>query len=585
MAMYLQKDGIKTELSYKEGQNVLEVLREHGIEITAPCGGGGRCGKCRIIAQNAGELSENEKAILSKTDVENGVRLACCVKASDGIVISPEGGQGEARILVDGNLGQLKLDPSVRVRHLYMEAPTAHDQRPDTQRVFDTLSVKVPFSKMNALPGALREGGFDLYVTDFAGEMMELCKDEPEALGAAIDIGTTTVAAYLYDLKSGERIGVGASLNAQRTFGADVITRSDAASTDEGKAQLPKLIREQVVSMVSDICIKNGKSINSVRHITIVGNTIMAHLFLGLPTENITKAPFIPVNCEEVTVNASELSMRLENCKVTVLPCVAGYVGADTVAAVIACNMDKTEDITLLIDIGTNGEIVLGKKGNMICCSAAAGPAFEGAHIECGMGGVEGAISKVWLKDGEVKFKTIGDVSPKGLCGSGLVDACALLIREGVVDETGYMDEESELISENDEGDPVFMIGGGVYLSQKDIRQIQLAKGAIMAGVMSLVKEYGCDVSDIKRICLAGGFGNYISVDSACDIGLLPAKKRDVIGPVGNAAGVGALIALMDKTALEDAGSAALSMRYIELSTYPAFQDLFVENMLFEAEE
>jgi len=323
---------------------------------------------------------------------------------------------------------------------------------------------------------------------------------------------------------------------------------------------------------------------------TLVGNTIMMHLFAGLTTQYITVLPFTPVYTKGFSLKAGQAGLAIHpEASVELLPCVAGYVGADTVAAVLASDLHEREELCLLVDIGTNGEIVLGNREGILCCSAAAGPAFEGAHIRHGMGGVAGAISHVRLEHGQVYCETIGNVPAVGICGSGLVDAIAQLLTCGAMDMMGAFDEESapewaERFTEVDGKTALRLTDGEppIVLCQKDLREVQLAKGAIAAGIEVLLAERGVAVEDVKHLYLAGGFGNFIDHDSACAIGLLPMGLRNVIHSIGNAAGAGAKMALMDEGLLYKAQEVAHKMRYIELSSRADFQNYFVEKMLFE---
>jgi uncharacterized 2Fe-2S/4Fe-4S cluster protein (DUF4445 family) len=306
-----------------------------------------------------------------------------------------------------------------------------------------------------------------------------------------------------------------------------------------------------------------------IRHVALVGNTIMMHLAAELSVRYIATLPFVPVYAATRNVEAKKLGLSYENAVVTLGPCVAGYVGADTVAAVVACGLDAPGEAALMIDIGTNGEIALRVGDRMWCCSAAAGPAFEGAHIRCGSGAVDGAIDSVKIVDGAPVVTTIGGKKAASICGSGIVDAVAELLREEIVDETGRMEED-------------FPLADGVFICQKDIREVQLAKAAIAAGIGVLADAAGIEISDIKKLYLAGGFGNYIDKKSACEIGLLPIELLDRIEPVGNAAGTGARMMIADRSALVRAEEVRRRMKYIELSASADFQERFADSMLFE---
>jgi len=339
------------------------------------------------------------------------------------------------------------------------------------------------------------------------------------------------------------------------------------------------------------MCEARGLELARVRHVLCVGNPIMQHLMLGLPVDAIAVMPFAPVFSKEYTLPAAEAGLgSLPGAMLTMAPLIAGYVGGDTLAAALACDMDQYDGVALLIDIGTNGEIMLGGKGEMLCCSTAAGPALEGAHIRCGTGGVAGAIDHVKLSDG-VEYTTIGSAPAIGLCGSGLVDCVAGLLETGALDEAGRLDADAfpeplkAHIGQIDGKCALRLTGTGdegVVLTQRDIREVQLAKAAIAAGIEVLMRELGIGFGDISRLYLAGGFGNYMDVGSACRIGLLPTELRGVVAPIGNAAGVGAQRLLRNRDNARRVEALRKRTRSVELSQNPDFQDLFIERMMFE---
>ncbi|MBE5765825.1 MAG: DUF4445 domain-containing protein [Clostridiales bacterium] len=364
-----------------------------------------------------------------------------------------------------------------------------------------------------------------------------------EGKGFAIDVGTTTVAVYEVDLATGKILSTHSAMNPQRRFGADVISR--IKSSLEG-SDLTTPIRESLGEIAKDASAW-----------TVVGNPAMMQLLCGLSVEGISRAPFTPAYTEAICKNGAYVA-----------PLISGFVGADAVAAGIYADMDMPGGTRLLLDVGTNGEMLLSHNGKIGACAAAAGPAFEGAHIEYGMGGTEGAIRKArLLEDGTWELETIGNTAPRGICGSGLIDIAAELVRAEIIDETGRMDED-------------VLIADGVYLTRKDVREIQLAKAAIAAGIELLAKEMGA--KQIETVYLAGGFGSHIDPESALAIGLLPASICKNIVPIGNAAGMGAVEMLLSSSARERAEALARETQYIELSEMKEFQDSFVENMLFE---
>jgi uncharacterized 2Fe-2S/4Fe-4S cluster protein (DUF4445 family) len=416
------------------------------------------------------------------------------------------------------------------------------------------------------------------------------CGSEPlavrkpgEALyGIAFDIGTTTIAAYLADLNSGEELASASMLNPQTTYGADVIMRTKY-SVEHGSGELTRVIRGALNELARELLTHVKGSGESAALVTVVGNTCMHHLFAGVSPESLAYAPYTATITEALTLNAREYGFTglMPGAKLLLFPNIAGFVGADTVGAALAAEMDKAEVLTLLIDIGTNGEMVLGDKTRLVTCSTAAGPAFEGAAISCGMRGAEGAIDHVTLEITDVSepsvkitLTTIGDenTEPKGICGSGLIDLLSELVRTGIVDDSGkFASGASEFC----------VYGESVSLSQKDIRELQLAKGAMAAGIEMMCAKLGVSDSDIKRVLIAGAFGSYMRPESACGIGLIPPALLPVVSAIGNAAGQGAKFALLSQAEFERAAVLAGKMQYLELAADPAFNDIFVDHLGF----
>ena len=377
----------------------------------------------------------------------------------------------------------------------------------------------------------------------------------------AIDIGTTTVVAYLLSGITGKVVTSASTVNPQGQFGADVISRIQHA-LDGGAEELSQCIRGALQELADRVCRRAGIAPGEIGTTAIVGNTAMHHLLLQIDPRPLITPPYMPAVFE-----------ALEKGNARILPNIAGFVGGDTVGCMVATRFDQKEDLTLLIDIGTNGEMVLGNKNRRIACSTAAGPAFEGAKISCGMRGAEGAVDHVTYEKGEIRWHTIGDAAPKGLCGSGLLDLVAVLLDAGIVDESGYMEDSAYTLCEN------------VTLTQKDVREVQLAKAAIRAGIELLCRQLGVEVSDIKQVCLAGAFGNYMKPASACRIGMIPPVLQDRIEPIGNAAGQGAILCALSRKEFTYSQELAKHTEFLELASLPDFQDCYVDALEFEEEE
>lgn len=433
--------------------------------------------------------------------------------------------------------------------------------------------------------------GHPLAVED-AAQMV--CRPEPArpGWGIACDIGTTTVVCRLVDLTTGTCTAVLGEGNAQRAYGADVISRIQAAS--EGK--LPALtaaIRRQLADMLRRLCAEAGISLDEVQEMTVAANTTMCHLLQGLSPEGLGKAPFTPLSHFGDNCSAAELELPFAGT-VYIAPAVSGYVGGDITAGLLATGMDQAQGPVLLIDVGTNGEMALGCGTHFLCCSTAAGPAFEGAQIRHGMTAAPGAISSVTWSDGKLHIGTIGGIGAQGICGSGLIDAAAVMLDLGALEETGrLLDPEEDDIPEvaqpylflDQDGAPAFRLTDRVWVTQADIRKLQLGKGAIAAGVQVLLDAYGVPLREIGGLLLAGGFGSYIRPESAARIGLIPEELLPVTRAVGNTAALGAQMALVSVTARQRLRKLRDAMAYLELSGLAAFNDAYVEAMLFPETE
>lgn len=425
-----------------------------------------------------------------------------------------------------------------------------------------------------------------------AGAEADICPDDGlTGYGVACDIGTTTVVCHLIALADGARVATLGGGNEQGRYGADVISRIQAAA--EGRlSELTDTIQGQLKRMIAALCEKAQLEPSGVSRMAIAANTTMCHLLAGLDPQGLGAAPFTPLSRFGECLDAQRLHLGFAG-EVYVLPAVSGYVGGDITGDILAAGLDETDRVTLLIDVGTNGEMALGCGGRLVCCSTAAGPAFEGAQIDCGMTAAAGAISSVQWADGQVQIEVISDTEPVGICGSGLIDAVAMLLDLGVVDETGRMldIEEDEIPDEcrpylelDEEEIPIFRLTDRVYVSQSDVRKLQLGKGAIAAGTQVLLDTYGIEAGQVEELLLAGGFGSFIRVSSAARIGLIPAKLEHVTRAVGNAAAEGACAALVSEAARERLARIQASMDYYELSGLAAFNEAYMESMMFSGE-
>lgn len=413
-----------------------------------------------------------------------------------------------------------------------------------------------------------------------------MCPVQPGDYHLAYDIGTTTVVCYLLDGKTGRELAVASMGNPQGSYGADVISRIQHAL--HGKLEeLTQCIRTGMCRLAEEVCSQMGADPEQIGTVSVVGNPCMQQLFFGISPENLATVPFAPVLTKSVIVAAKDYLPVCTNAKLLTPPDISGYVGADTVACLLATNQASRESATLLVDIGTNGEMVLGNSKKMVACSTAAGPALEGAKIRFGMRGKEGAIDKVWLEDGCIHYSVIGQTSAVGICGSGLIDAVAVMLEIGAVNGQGRIQtpesapDIASYLGEVD-GKRVFYLTENVYLTQQDIREVQLAKGAIAAGIEMMTNHLGISLQDIASVQIAGAFGSSIRPESAAKIGLIPTELLTKVTAVGNAAGSGAKLLVCNAAELDLADALAARIRHLELASSLDFQEIFVENMLFE---
>lgn len=596
------------KISAQPDENLLRLLQRSGFSIPSPCGGKGSCGKCKVKIREGRStetpMADDEKNRLSSEEIKAGYRLACRIKVHEDLVVEvPASDEKEACILSAGEKN-IPLKPLLTKKRLILSKPSINDQKSDVERIEEALNLpgRIPPPLIGDIPDLLRRNDFEVTAVLFGEEIIgiEGGDTSAEKYGLAVDIGTTTMVGYLLDLSTGDQIGTCSVLNPQRVHGADVVTRIDyTVENKSGLNILSDLVRDEINGMLSYFADNFGIPSARVYHMTVVGNTTMMHIFARLPVRNIALAPFIPAVTRRLDLAASDLGININsNGKVTILPMISGYVGADTVGAILACDMAEDAEVSLMIDIGTNGEIALGNKERILTCSTAAGPAFEGAHIRYGMGGVSGAVNTFSLGPA-LNFTTIGNKQAKGICGSGIIDITAELFRNSLIDETGRIKSQDELREEGVpeslaarirevDGKPAFLVLGkdegaafDLYFDQKDIREVQLAKAAVAAGIQILLKESGITMDEISRVYLAGGFGNYINYENATRIGLIPKELKEKIVPIGNGAGTGSKMALLAGETLEAAEKIKEITGYIELSTSLDFQTFFVDLMGF----
>jgi uncharacterized 2Fe-2S/4Fe-4S cluster protein (DUF4445 family) len=591
-----------------ENSTIAQAAVAAGVQIESTCGGRGTCGKCKVQIpkdQMKADDDSNSK-LLSEAEREAGWVLACTYHVHEDITVklSPQKDATKRKTAFEQEQ-TVKLAPSIEKYALELSRPKVEDQTPDWERLVAAIPPRdYQFNSRIAryLPQVLHQAGFKVTVVLDGNSILTVEPGDTteRSYGLAIDIGTTTIVVYLLDLSNGVVVDSGAVTNPQRVFGADVISRINYASQGQEKLlQLQSYVVEGLNGIVSQLCKDKGIRKEEIYQAVVVGNTTMSHLFLGIDPTYLGPAPFIPVFRKAVQVEAHELGLDiLETGHVVVLPNVAGDVGADTVGVMLAAKVDQLPGFTLVLDIGTNGEMILAGRNRILTCSTAAGPAFEGAEIKHGMRAAEGAIEGVEITD-DVQIVVIGGTKPRGICGSGLIDVIAEMAKSGVINETGRLATQPEdlevlppllqkRIRKGEQGGEFVLAwaqdtttGEDVVLTQKDIRELQLAKGAMRAGVEVLMTEMGISKEQLDRVLLAGAFGNYIKKKSALGIGLLPEIPIERVSAIGNAAGDGAKMALLSIVERTRATELADHAEHIELSTRKDFQEEFIKALSF----
>ncbi len=580
------------------GTTLFSAAHWIGLPIDSTCGGRGTCGKCKVrVLQGASEVTTADHRLLRRDEVENGWRLSCQARIYEDMVcevpqllrVPKAATMGLSRLVI--------IDPNVRKVYLELTEPDLHDQRSDVTRLRDALtaeghdmSASVPV--LRTLPKALRDSGFKVTAV-LAGE--HLVAVEPgdtteECFGVAFDVGTTTLVGTLMNLRTGMAAAVRSTLNGQAPFGADVISRiSHAMNGADSIDELRTAVVATMNGILDELYREAGIAPERTYEAVVVGNVTMLHLLLGIDPTPISMMPFTPTFMDALSVPASEVSLRIHPAGyIQTLPALGAYVGADIVSGVLATNIAREDKLRVFVDVGTNGEIVIGSSQRTLATAAPAGPAFEGSQIKCGMRATDGAIEGVQLSD-RVELQVIGgDVAPIGLCGSGLVDAVAQLLTVGLLDHSGRMLSAADVPNHplaarliEVEGVRAFLLAEGVYLSQRDVRELQFAKGSIATGIKILMDILGVAASDLDEIFLGGSFGSYLNPESAKIIGLVPDVDVDKIIAVGNSAGEGAKIALLSYRERQVAFELPSRIEYVELSGRSDFNDAFVEVLRF----
>ncbi|MFB0561885.1 MAG: ASKHA domain-containing protein [Candidatus Lokiarchaeia archaeon] len=595
------------KLTTDEASNILDVAKEGGVGIRSECGGKGKCGKCRIIIEdqdNLSEVTETEREHLTPEEINQGYRLACTSSIHGDLIIyiPSESRLSVRRIQIQGMEQPVKLDPNVRKINLVLEKPTLQNPIADDinllrnlEKVSNLRDLEYEYELIKIIPDVLREGDWNVTITLLDNRRiigLDSGDTTSRNFGFAVDIGTSKIVGYLIDLNSGDVVGVGSLENPQIAYGEDILSRiSYSEKGYENKQRLQNLATEGINKIIRMACEEAGVDPREIYELTVVGNTAMFSLFLGIQTKYLHLAPYVPGVKGPAVVKAKELNLKVNPWgSVHVLPNIAGYVGADAVGDVLATAIYEMDEMCLLVDVGTNGEVFIGNKEDIVSCSCAAGPAFEGVHIQHGMKAVTGAIERIKIepKNFEVKYETIDGTKPVGICGSGIIDAAAEMFKCGIITNRGKFNDMDTPRIVRVEGRPEFVVawsektdvGKNITVSMKDIEEIQLAKAAIHTGCTVLMEKKGVTEEDIDRVFIAGAFGNYINPESAKFLGLIPDIPTEKISFVGNTALAGAKMALVSKVVRKTAQRLSRWIRYVELMAEPGFQREFINSTL-----
>jgi uncharacterized 2Fe-2S/4Fe-4S cluster protein (DUF4445 family) len=598
MGLEIDFEPIGRRVSSVKGETILDVAQRAGIMLTSICGGAGSCGRCviRLMSGQVSPANSTEEMELGSEEVAAGWRLACQTEIL-GVVrvhIPPESFVTAQRMQTEGQTLYIDLDPAVRALNVDLTPPTLGDLRSDAKRMRDALnSSTLAFAApvLRRLSNDLRSLNFHATVFIRDSSVVGLRPVRSHPLGLAVDIGTTKLAAYLVDLLSGETLASVGAMNPQIAFGEDVMSRIGHAIIHPGGVeQLRSAIVETLNGLARDLCIQIKRQTEDIVDAVVVGNTAMHHLFLGLPVKQLGQAPYVAAESAALDLPVYDLGLEISpGAFVHLLPNIAGFVGSDHVAMLLASRLHERKGVVLGMDIGTNTEISLVAQGRHLACSTASGPAFEGAHIQFGMRAAPGAIEGVVIQGEKVFIKTVEDMSPVGLCGSGILDLVAQMRRAGIINSRGAMNfASSNPRVRNGAHGGEFVVatiengGTEITFSRSDINEIQLAKGAIRAGVNILLQHAGVTEGDIDEVIIAGAFGTYLNVQSGIDIGMFPRVDRRRYKQVGNAAGAGARMALLSKAQREIAKELARRVEYVELTAEGGFASKFAKALPFE---
>src|SRR5919201_1747387 len=572
-----QSDGTVKEARVPAGTTLFDAASWNGVAIDSTCGGHGTCKKCKVrVAEGSVPVSSVDPRAFSPDELRAGWRLACRAAAEEDVVVEVPPLQTRPKAALAGVGRHVILRPAVQKRYLELAEPSLHDQTPDVDRVLaamDDVELRVPLDVARTIGRTLRDSDYKVTAVFVDDLLVDVEPGDTTArrFAIAFDLRTTTVVANLLDPETGQPGGVRSTLNRQQPFGADVISRISATMLDDGALDvLRDRAHETLDELVQEVCEEAEVVREEIYEIVVTGNVTMMQLALGIDPEPLSMAPFIIAAQQLPAATAADFGVRVHpRAPAVVFPALGAYVGGDIVAGLLATGVTLDRRLRLFVDVGTNSEIVLGSRDRVLATAAPAGPAFEAAQIRCGMRAAEGAIEGVVIEGDKVSLQVIGDVTPAGICGSGLVDAVAELVAAGVIDRSGrFVPDPPVLVDRFDtiEGERVFYLAQNVFLSQRDVRELQFAKASIATGWNILLGQLGVEPGEIQQVLLGGSFGAYLSPVSAIRIGLVPRLALPRIVSAGNVAGEGAKIVALSHRERAEALSIVREVEYVELS-------------------
>jgi uncharacterized 2Fe-2S/4Fe-4S cluster protein (DUF4445 family) len=580
-----------------KNESLLACARRLGVGISSICGGKGTCHACkvRVLSGTVSKPTSNEHEAFTPQELKEGWHLACqTYLASDGKLMVPtESMTTPQRLQVEGLEISVPPEPPVQAYRLQLATPSLSTPQADADRLLQAINNRhklhcrrVDIDVLRTLSNQLRSWDWKCQATIRNDEVIALLPPSSHQLGLAIDLGTTKIAGYLVDLSDGRTLAAKGVMNPQISYGEDIISRINRViKSPDDSVQLQKVVVEAINELGTDLCAEVSANIKEIVEEVVVGNTAMHHLFLNLPVKQLALSPFVPAVSRALEIKARDLGLGIApGAYVHLLPNIAGFVGADHVAMLLATEVRQAEEPIVALDIGTNTEISLVNNGEVTTVSCASGPAFEGGHIKYGMRAATGAIERLRITNDIIQYQTIDGAPPIGICGSGILDALAQLYLAKVIDENGRIMNNHPRVR-NYKGQREFVLvskeerGGqpAITITGRDVRELQLAKAAIRSGIQAILDASGCAEEDIKQVIIAGAFGTYIDVASAVAIGMLPSLPLNRFRQAGNAAGMGAKLALISLAKRAKAQAIASKAKYIELASVPNFEPTFIQ--------